>query len=290
MPGVKISRHERAAICVTAVVLFVVVLIVGFMGKNETAETLETPDSVLAEYRKFSMERQNARAEKHVGKKMPRAVPTLRAFNPNTADSLTLISLGLYPRQAAAIIHYRKAGGVFAKREDFKRIYNISDADYSRLAPYVSLPQAVETNPHAVAPKKYAVEKLREGETVDLNCGDTAIFKRVPGVGSVIARCVVEYGEKLGGYVSPSQAVEVFGIEQDMLRWFDVKSPAPHKINLNTANYANLVRHPYINKAQTRAILRLRKEWGRIRSLNSLTQDTAFTAKDIARFTPYVSF
>ncbi len=290
MPGVKISRHERAAICVTVAVLFVVVLMVGFMGKNETAETVAMPDSVLAEYRNFAVERQNVSVEKHVGKKMPRAVARLRAFNPNTADSLTLISLGLYPRQVAAVINYRKAGGVFAKREDFKRIYNISDADYLRLAPYVSLPQPVETKPHAVAPGKYAAEKLREGETVDLNCGDTAVLKRVPGVGSVIARCVVEYGEKLGGYVSPLQAAEVFGVGQDMLRWFDVKSPAPHKININTANYARLVRHPYISKAQTRAILRLRKEWGRIRSLNSLEQDTAFTAKDIERLTPYVSF
>ncbi len=290
MPGVKISRHERVAICVTAVVVFVVVLAVCFLGKTERANNSATPDSVLAEYRSFAVSRQNARALKPNGKKMPRAVAKLHAFNPNTADSITLISLGLNARQVSAVINYRKAGGVFAKREDFKRIYNIGDAEYSRLAPYVRVPRAEKTEPRAVVPQKYADTKLHEGETVDLNCGDTAVFKRVPGVGSVIARCIVEYGEKLGGYVSPSQATEVYGIEQSMLRWFDVKSPMPNKINLNTANYAQLIRHPYINKAQTRAILKLRKEWGRIRSLNSLEQDTAFAAKDIARLMPYASF
>ena len=43
-------------------------------------------------------------------------------FDPNTADSATFVRLGLRPRVARAIVHYRAAGGVFRKPQDIARI------------------------------------------------------------------------------------------------------------------------------------------------------------------------
>lgn len=132
--------------------------------------------------------------------------------------------------------------------------------------------------------------KLRPGETVDLNCGDTAELRHVPGVGSVTARRIVRYGESLGGYVAAAQAAEVYGLDSSAVRWFTVGSPAPRKVNINRDGYTRLARHPYIGARRAAYIMRMRREWGRIRSLRALLNDTIFSPGDAERLAPYVEF
>ena len=63
-----------------------------------------------------------------------------RPFNPNTADSLELLSVGLTPRVARNILRYREAGGRFRKPEDLARIYGLHDTLYAQVEPYITIP------------------------------------------------------------------------------------------------------------------------------------------------------
>ena len=288
MLRLRISRLEGVAIAVLAVVITGVLVVKRFV-RNDSAYVLTQPtDKQFEEYRKFTVARQE-RDDNHHGFSTP-AVHAARLFrfNPNTADSATFVMLGLRPRQAMAIIHYRNAGGRFRKKEDFKRIYTISEGDYGRLSPYIKLPQGKSFHVQPVRNFEHHVEKLANGETVDLNCGDTAQLKLVPGVGSVMAGRIVRYGKLLGGYVKAEQVAEVYGLDMSFVKWFSVKAVSIQKININTAGYAQIVRHPYFNKVQTKYILKLRQEWGRINSLKVLENDTVFTPMDINRIKPYV--
>lgn len=64
----------------------------------------------------------------------------LFTFNPNTATEEQFVQLGLTPRQSNIIINYRSKGGKFYKKSDFSNIYSISEAQYSILEPYISIP------------------------------------------------------------------------------------------------------------------------------------------------------
>ena len=55
------------------------------------------------------------------------ASDSLFAFDPTTVREDELIRLGFTPRQAAGILHYREAGAVFRRAEDFSRCYTVSD-------------------------------------------------------------------------------------------------------------------------------------------------------------------
>ena len=44
---------------------------------------------------------------------------------------------------------------------------------------------------------------------VDLNKADTSILKRIPGIGSTLARMIVVYRQRLGGFYDVSQLQEV---------------------------------------------------------------------------------
>lgn len=288
MLRLRISRLEGVAIAVLAVVIAGALVVKRFVS-NDNADVLPQPtEKQLEEYRKFTVARQEREDNRHGFSTPGVHAARLFRFNPNTADSATFVMLGLRPRQAMAIIHYRNAGGRFRKKEDFKRIYTISESDYDRLSPYMELPQGKSFQPQPAKTFEHHVKKLADGETVDLNCGDTAQLKLVPGIGSVMAERIVRYGKLLGGYVSAEQVAEVYGLDMSFAKWFSVKTVSIRKININTAGYAQMVRHPYFNKVQTKYILKLRQEWGRINSLKALENDTVFTPRDINRMKPYV--
>ena len=62
---------------------------------------------------------------------------SLFGFNPNTVSLDELTQLGLSPRIATTLIHYRERGGHFRRREDFRKVYGVTAADYDRLKDYI---------------------------------------------------------------------------------------------------------------------------------------------------------
>jgi competence protein ComEA len=62
-------------------------------------------------------------------------------FNPNTISPDSLCLLGFSEKQALTIIHYREKGGIFRRKEDFKKMYVVDDARYVELLPYITIPQ-----------------------------------------------------------------------------------------------------------------------------------------------------
>ena len=136
-------------------------------------------------------------------------------------------------------------------------------------------------------------EKFAEGTVVDANAADTATLKRIPGIGSVLARRIVRYRESLGGLVCPKQVEEVSGVPSGVARWFkvgkDAEAEVTRHLDLNRDDFRTLVHHPYLSYEQVKDIVNYRRHHP-IRSPQSLSALPSFTATDILRLTPYVSF
>lgn len=297
----RLGKSDRLGLLAVGVAIGVAIgIAIGiaiYSNKTDGNRAATSPDtSNEGRFNRFSVSELPADEYSSKGKNAATREWHLFRFNPNTADSATLTRLGLLPRQAAAIIHYRNAGGRFRKPADLARIYDIPDEDCARLAPYVSIPAEPAANrfyakENASAEKYSGPEKLHAGETADLNATDTAALMRVPGVGAATARRIISYGRRLGGYVSTSQVAEVYGLGSETARWFRVDPKArTAKIKVNAASFRTLTQHPYISRSQANGILHLRKTYGHISSINRLAADTAFSQKDIARLAPYLDF
>ncbi len=65
----------------------------------------------------------------------------LFVFNPNTADSLSFIHLGLKDWVVENILQYRNRGAYFYVKKDFKKIYKLPDYMYEKLETYIDLPE-----------------------------------------------------------------------------------------------------------------------------------------------------
>lgn len=279
--------------------LAVVVLsavVVGIMDKGGMSSQLARTDSLSADssIRKAAVRR---------GVQYIYNVETVRrklsAFDPNTADSTLLLSLGLQPWQVRSIYRYRAKGGIYRQPSDFARLYGLTVKQYKELLPYIHISDeykpAAEVYGSTDAVRsgrdtlRYPV-KLQPGQYVTLDDADTASLRKVPGIGRYYASRIVRYRNDLGGYVSVAQLSEIEGIPEAALSYFRVTGGAVRKLNLNRLTLNELKHHPYINFYQARRIIDYRRLKGPLHSIDDLRLLKDFSQRDIDRLRPYVEF
>ena len=132
--------------------------------------------------------------------------------------------------------------------------------------------------------------KIRRDEHIVLNTADTTALKTVPGIGPYFARKIVEYGGRLGGYVSVDQLDEIEDFPLEAKRYLVIENPSPRKLNVNRLSLNDLKRHPYLNFYQARAITDYRRLHGPLKSLQDLRFSKDFTPETIERLEPYVEY
>lgn len=247
------------------------------------------------------------------------------AFDPNTADSTQLLRLGLQPWQVRSIYKYRARGGVYRKKEDFARLYGLTVKQYRELEPYIrisrdyqpaadyvkasreSLPAGAHDKMSSSAAKADSLSaalreerhdnarpasshKLQAGQTLRLDHADEAALQQIPGIGPYYAHRIVDYRERLGGFVNKQQLMEIDGFPEEALAYIETGHEAVKKLNVNTLSVTMLSRHPYISYYQAKAIADYRRLVGPISDISQLATHRDFSEQDIERLRPYLSY
>lgn len=223
-------------------------------------------------------------------------------FDPNTADSTELLALGLEPWQVRNIYKYRAKGGVFRKKEDFGRVYGLTNRQYRDLAPLIRIgsdyqpytSRGYQNVPYDEAPDSVPGRrfpaKLRQGERIDLNDADTVLLLKVPGIGPYFARQIVRARKMLGGFYSVRQLLEIQDMPEEALPYFEVNPAKVHRLNVNKLSLVELRRHPYINYYQAKAIVDYRRLYGEIHDMGQLKLMKYFTPDDFERLRHYIEY
>ncbi len=217
-------------------------------------------------------------------------------FDPNTADSTALLRLGLQPWQVRNIYKYRAKGGIYRKASDFARLYGLTVAQYKALKPYIRISPDYNPASTLVEAERYVRDTVRypvkigESERIVLNSSDTSQLKRVPGIGSGFARAIVDYRERLGGYLSIDQLDEIDGFPSESKRFFIIGSQDVAKLNVNKSTLTRLKRHPYIGYFRAKAIVDYRRLHGTLSSIDDLSLHRDFTEDAIKRLKPYIEY
>ena len=220
----------------------------------------------------------------------------LKPFDPNLADSIELSSLGLPSFVVRNIMKYRQNGGHFRTVESLARVYGLTEEKFTELKPYVRIAHVEKNKPEkrntVVRPvwKERRAYKYPEGTLVDVNTADTAELKKVPGIGSGIAKAIVSYRERLGGFCSVKQLEEVDYVTPALLKWFKLEKPSVRKLDINKMTLDALRSHPYFNFYQAKVIVEHRRKKGPIKSLSQLALYEEFTEKDLKRLSAYINF
>lgn len=114
------------------------------------------------------------------------------------------------------------------------------------------------------------------------------------GVGPVLSARIESFRDKLGGFHSPEQLLEVYGIDAELAakiyELFPFQAKITNRIKINEAAFKELVSHPYIGTGEAKVILAYRKQHGRYEAADDLLGIKLFTEAWVDRIAPYLSF
>lgn len=205
----------------------------------------------------------------------------LNEFDPNCTSRENWKAFGLSEKQINIIEKFLSMGGKFKTKEDFKKMYCIQPQLYYRLEPYISI--TTET---------VKLQKYDPDVRVDLNTADSAGFMKIKGISPYLARSIVKFRNALGGFIHKKQILEVWGFKN--ITYINVEknlilSEIPiKKLNLNTATFAELLKHPYLNYDLTKAIFQYKKIAGKIKTIQELTINKIIPDTTIYKIKPYI--
>ena len=233
----------------------------------------------------------------HSFQSSPQREIKLAVFDPNIADSTTFLSLGLPSWMIKNILHYRYKQGKFRHPEDFRKIYGLTEEQYQTLRPYIQITEDFSsTNKDTVrllttpSIQRDTLVKYLPGTIISLNSADTTELKKIPGIGSSIARMIVNYRERLGGFFRIEQLQEIHLKAEKLRPWFSIDTHQTRRINVNKTGMERMMHHPYINYYQAKVIIEYRKKKGFLKSLKQLSLYEEFTPIDLERLEPYICY
>ncbi len=112
--------------------------------------------------------------------------------------------------------------------------------------------------------------KVMSSKFIKINSADTTELKSLPGIGSFFARNIVEYREKLGGFVKKEQLLEVYAFDSTRMSNIEsliiIDSIELRKVNVNYDDFKTILRHPYIEYDDVKKIINYRESKGMITS------------------------
>jgi competence protein ComEA len=208
-------------------------------------------------------------------------------FDPNLLDEKSWMSLGLSERQIKVIKNYLSRGGRFRIKNDFKKMYCISNDEFNELEPFLLLPDSIEKKNHE--PKKAAFEIT----IVNMEDADSVSLMKLRGIGPILASRIVHYREKLGGFYSMDQLKEVWGINDSLFKSLlpniVLKNNIPFRfIHLNTDSFGIMAAHPYIKGKIASLICNYRKQHQSFSSIDELKQLPLISEENFLKLAPYL--
>ena len=185
------------------------------------------------------------------------------AFDPNKLPTELWKKIGLTDKQISVIKNYEARGGKFFSKKDFKKLYCISSAEYNVLEPYIHI--RAEFSPKWDGIIKNNRRKILLKIT-EINRADTTKLKENLALPYWLAKRVVDYRKKLGGFYKKTQLLEVYGMKpwyyNRMAKFVKVDTTAIQRICVNVVGFKQLLHHPYCNYNLTKLIFDARHKAG----------------------------
>lgn len=213
-------------------------------------------------------------------------------FDPNTLEITGWMRLGVSEKTATTILKYVSKGGKFRNPEDIRKIWSLRKNDADRIIPFVR----IENNYTAAKFNGSNAYKAPTEKTVGLLNANTASsydLKKLPGIGNSLPYKIVNFREKLGGFLNMQQVKETYGmtdsIFQSILPFVHVLPIPIKKLNINSASDFELNSHPYIDKRLSKAITIYRSQHGNYKSVNELKNIVFITDEVLQKITPYLT-
>lgn len=278
----KISKRNKRGILVLISLIAAIIMFPRaygwYIGSEPIIVSIEELDRGVSELesKQFSSARNK--------QKKTRYQSPICKFNPNEYTQENWMSLGLSEKQAAVVLKFTKRG--IYSNDQLKQIFVIDEALFELIRDSTFYPERKEwkneERKDAYQPKK-----------VDINTATQEELQKLYGIGEYFSKKIIEYREKLGGYISKEQLLEIYYFDEDKLENIsDRITVAPedvNKININTCSADELAKHPYIRWKVANSIVKMRAKYQEYTDINQLLESELIDKALLEKIKPYLT-
>ena len=274
------SQQNGIFILVLLIIIFQIILFIDF---SEDEPTGKYDQDQLEAFRKEldSLNRIN-----------PKTKDSIYPFNPNYLTDFKAYRLGLNVDQIDRLLAFRKSGKWINSEKDFQKVTGVPDSLLEKIAPSFRFPEWVKEK------NRGHTESIQSSEveisSIDLNLASASDLKTINGVGEVLSERIVKYRKSIGGFISPIQLQDVYGLSPEVIerinQRFKLHSKPDVSIkNINEISEEELAEIPYFNEQLAREILTYRKLHEGITSFEELSKINKFPYDKIDRIKLYLA-
>jgi len=280
------NRSQQIGIFLLVGIVVVLQLVYHFvdLSENNNSSGLNEQDLTLFQKRIDSLKLASS------------AVKTVKIFpfNPNLITDYKGYTLGMSSEEIDRLHTFRARDKWVNSSQEFQQVTKISDSLLQQISPYFKFPDWVTSNNSSARLKVSNSLKKAFKDKIDLNTATAEDLMKLKGIGEVLSGRIVNYRNKIGGFVSDLQLKDIYGLNyelrEEIQSYYTVKSPPQFKIfSINQASVIELSGIPYINYELAREIVNYRLLHEKISSFEELAKIKEFPSEKIERIALYLS-
>lgn len=201
-------------------------------------------------------------------------------FDPNTISADSLVMLGFSKSVADRWIKYRSKNPNPLSFEDITNIYGINNE------------LILELKPLMIFPDKKQKEEI-EPVNININSANFNDLEKFSFINKWLAERIIKYRDNLGGYYTVKQLKEVYGLDKKTYNQFEkyiiLNEDEIKKINLNTAEFKEILSHPYLSMQDVKNISDFRQfKNNEIHSVEELRKNRILEDSVYLKVNPYL--
>jgi competence ComEA-like helix-hairpin-helix protein len=281
-----VSKRNRRG--VVALVVFSVIIIflprIAQLFNSDLVLDISTEDVQSFEKAKKNFQNKKRNYYTKYEKKKRFSAPP-RKFNPNEYSAQDWMNLGLSEKQVAVLLKFTKNG--IRSNEDLKRIFVISDELYALIKDSTYYPERPKTEytPKVIEEKK--VQKL------EINTASVEDLENLKGIGPFFAKQIIKYRDRLGGFASKEQILEVWKMTIEtydkLIPLIEIDKSNIRKLKINEVTPEELKNHPYLNWSQVNSIVKMRMQRTKFNAIDEIQESKLIDAETFEKLIPYLS-
>lgn len=274
------SRAEKVGVAVLSLIILILLVII-----NRPKETF-MPNVFLTDTTsvKYISSPKKEFYSKKKGTNSVKQKVAYQSFNPNNYSKSEWQKIGFSEKQASVILNYKTQINGFKSEQDLANCFVIDDKKFDEMQPFLKFEK-----PKADTVRMEMVEI--KPTIVELNTANQIQLETIRGIGPFYAKQILEYGNKLGGYCRIEQVKEVFGMTEEAYNLIAdqlaIDNAKISKIEIATAKFDQLRKHPYLNWKQCQIIMALPKKEINEQFWIDLEKNEAFNITDVNKLKPY---
>jgi DNA uptake protein ComE-like DNA-binding protein len=212
--------------------------------------------------------------------------PKIYPFNPNYITDYKGEQLGMSLNEIDRLFAFRKTNKFINSKKEFQKITKISDSLLDKISPYFKFPDWVvnQNQQKTILPSKGAEQSLykkKKASTKDINIATAEDLQTVNGIGPAFSKRIIKYRSKLQGFSFNNQLYEVWGLEKEvadkvLLAFKIIEQPSIKKVNINTVDFKELLKNPYIDYDLCVKIFNYRDEVAELQNISELKNIKGF--------------